>query len=211
MKYEIVEGAIIPVRVGSRTFDTVITNGVQRFVSNTVIRSFVDASGEAFNEWLRSGRNNGEPEPYSLNTVDVEYHQGKHSVDDLLTLYTSIGYSVSGFMDLSLFDDLEIRNPLWEQDQYHSLPPQVLEELMDVCGIQYESSSDVCARYFVNAIKRGEWNTDRENGDWISDSHTVTQVVNGFLRSQDIELSEVPLTNASDELKAFVENLLAHS
>lgn len=205
--YDGSEGSIIPVRVGSRTFDTVIVQGVQRFVANTVISAFVDDSIVSFNKWLQVGRREGAPGPYGLNTLAFEYHEGKHSLDDMLTFYTSIGYSVSGFSDLSFFEDLDIRNPLWEQDHYQSLPPRVLEELMEVCGIQYESSSDVCARYFRDAVIRGEWNTDRETGDWISAGYTVTQVVRSFLNSQDVNVSELATENASDELKAFVEHL----
>lgn len=207
--YDTDEGSIIPVRVGSRTFDTVIVKGVQRFVANTVISAFVDDSIASFNKWLQVGRREGAPEPYGLNTLAIEYHQGKHSLDDMLTFYTSIGYSVAGFADLSFFEELDIRNPVWEKDHYQSLPPRVLEELMEICGIQYESSSDVCARYFHDAIRRGEWNTDRETGDWISDGYTVTQVVRSFLNSQDVNVDDLSIEDSSDELKAFVEHLRA--
>jgi hypothetical protein len=94
----------IMVKVGDYPYETYIDeNGVQRFRSNSVIRSIVDK------------------DPYMLNDLAISYQEGKFSDKDFLDFYTSFGYSVSGLVDLSRFTHLNVENPVcedgWEETQ----------------------------------------------------------------------------------------------
>lgn len=42
---------------------------------------------------------------YDMNTIVRMYHEGKFSYEDLLQFYQLVGYSVSGFGDLSAVKD----------------------------------------------------------------------------------------------------------
>jgi hypothetical protein len=107
-------GDHIPVEIGKKTFDTFIDDhGVQRFVPNTIIEGIVDNGTEAFNAWLKTDRR--APEPWNLNTLVMEYAEGKHTKDDLLDFYTGMGYSVSGLSGLSYFAKQKIKNPVWDR------------------------------------------------------------------------------------------------
>ena len=98
----------IIVNVGGRSFETYIDrNGVQRFRVNTVLNHLCD---------LMTKNLTVDGKSYGLNDMCLEFFNGKFSNDDWLTWYTSFGYSVSGFMDLSFFDHLEIENPLWDKE-----------------------------------------------------------------------------------------------
>ena len=101
-------GDRITVKVGDRTFDTIIDNeGVQRFIANGVVRLIVDKMEKDYG-W--SG------EPFNLNTLAQLYYHDKFTQDDYLTFYTMMGYSVCGLAELSFFQDLEIENPVWEKE-----------------------------------------------------------------------------------------------
>lgn len=87
----------IIVKVGDREFETFLDeSGVQRFRGNTVTRYIVDNGG------------------YLLNELVMAYYDGKFTDDDFLTFYTSFGYSVGGFCDVSNFSHLDVENPLWD-------------------------------------------------------------------------------------------------
>lgn len=90
------DGDQIEVDVGGVRYLTVIQNNVQRFYENGVIRYLVD--------------NN----IVNLNDVVVAYHNGKFSKRDYAEFNMMLGYSVSGFCDLSSFTEYDISNPLWK-------------------------------------------------------------------------------------------------
>jgi hypothetical protein len=98
----------IIVKVGGRPFETYIDrHGVQRFRVNTVLNHLC-------NLMMKNMTVDGKP--YGLNEMNMEFFEGKFSNNDWLTWYTSFGYSVSGFMDISHFDHLDIENPLWDKE-----------------------------------------------------------------------------------------------
>ena len=92
----------IPVKIGDKEYQTYLDrHGVQRFVGNSVITRIMDHHSDP-NATL------------SLNTLIVEYQQGRFSTEDWLDFMTSFGYSVGGLLDLSEFSYLPVENPLWE-------------------------------------------------------------------------------------------------
>jgi hypothetical protein len=203
---ELNPGDHFPVKIGDRTFDTVIDEqGVQRFVHSTIIESILDHSGAAFNEWLKTDRTS--PEPWSLNVLAEEYSLGKHSLDEMLTFYTSTHYSVGGFADLSYFSGLDIRNPVWEADHYTRLSSEALTEFMGLINEQYLSNSDRAVNYVTQAVFSGKWKTD--DGDVVAAKDTINRVLEKFLwDTQERYLFEVkPVETTSDELKGFLESV----
>jgi hypothetical protein len=90
------ENDIIPVTIDGITFDTAIINGVQRFVKNGVIDHLYRC------------------DKIDLDQLAISYIMGLFSLHDYLIFYTQLGYSVPGLMDLSHFQNLEIKNTLWE-------------------------------------------------------------------------------------------------
>jgi hypothetical protein len=197
-------GDEIPVIVGSRTFITIIdVNGTQRFKENTVINAFVNASQEAYSRFTatRTG-----PMPYTLNDLSVEYYEGKHTLDDMLTFYTSIGYSVTGLSDLSYFEELDIRNPIWESDHYNSLSSKAYTELMELIGVPYKSSSDEPSRFLFDAITSGKWVV--KEGNITNGTDTIDRVICLFLEKKEIEPWDIEVKDStSDELKGFIKHL----
>jgi len=198
------EGDEITVTVGGRKFTTFITDGVQRFKTNTAISAYVDAGGRAFNAWNRSDRTT--PEPYTLNDLATEYQEGKHTQDDMLTLYTSIGYSVAGFADLSLFHDLDIRNPVWEDEHYAKLSSKAFEELMGLINEPYRHNGDEAVRFVFDTVSEGKWKVNK--GDLVNGTDTIDRVVLGFLGAREIEPWDIEVKeDTSDELKGFLKHL----
>lgn len=200
-------GDEILVTVGSRTFTTVIDPyNTQRFKMNTVIDAFVEASYELSKAWNRSDHST--PQPYTLNTLVSEYAEGKHTQDDMLTFYTSIGYSVSGFADLNHFGDLDIRNPVWEEDDYKTLSFCAWAELMSLIGEESKHSGNNSVRYLFDAVAQGKWKVDNLTSSYAADSDTIDRVVKAFLRERDIEPWDITITaNISKELKGFLRHL----
>lgn len=89
-------GEVIVVKVGGKPYETVIDkDGVQRFRIN-----------QLFNYLYKSGR-------IDLNQLATDYQCGLFTQEEYLHFYMGLGYSVSGFSELSFFEDLEIDNPLW--------------------------------------------------------------------------------------------------
>lgn len=98
---------IIVVRIGDREFDTQIdAAGVQRFIPNAVTAHLVQLMLDDFIQIDGKG--------FNLNDMIRLYHEELFPEEDWLTFYTSFGYSVSGFADLSFFQHLPIVNPIWE-------------------------------------------------------------------------------------------------
>ena len=92
-------GDKITILVNGYPYETYIDeHGVQRFPMNTVI------------DYLhRAGR-------LDLNQLGVDYHHGRFDKDDYMKLNMDLGYSVCGFAELSSFEDYEIINPLWIEE-----------------------------------------------------------------------------------------------
>ena len=85
-------------KVGEKTYPTFIDeDGVQRFFQNSVICHLFEAG------------------KLDLNQLAVDYHQKKFSQVDYAELNMMLGYSVSGWCDLSSFQDMKVINPLWEK------------------------------------------------------------------------------------------------
>lgn len=72
-------------------------NGVTRFKGNSIIE-FLFKSGKL-----------------DLNQLAVDYSNGKFSKRDYAELNMMLGYSVSGFCDLSAFADMEVVTPGWRR------------------------------------------------------------------------------------------------
>ena len=92
-------GDKITILVNGKPYETYIDeHGVQRFPMSTVIDHLFNA-----------GR-------LDLNQLSVDYQNGKFDKDDYMKLNMDLGYSVCGFADLSLFEDYEIMNPVWNEE-----------------------------------------------------------------------------------------------
>jgi hypothetical protein len=91
-------GDVITVKVGGKEYDTVIDEqGVQRFKENGVLKYLFDRGA------------------LDLNEIARIYHTKKpFSQRDYAELNMMLGYSVSGWCDLSAFQDMDVKNPLWE-------------------------------------------------------------------------------------------------
>lgn len=91
-------GDIIKVKVGGVGYDTIIdSDGVQRFKVNTTVRYLLDANGKI-----------------DMNALRLAYNAGAFNKRDYAEFHMMIGYSVSGFCELSPFMDWEVYNPLWD-------------------------------------------------------------------------------------------------
>jgi hypothetical protein len=95
-------GDIIIVKVGGKEYETIIDdNGTQRFRQNTALRALLDAATS---------------KGVDLNLLASMYHGGEVITQrDYAEFNMMLGYSVSGFSELSFFYDMEIENPLWEE------------------------------------------------------------------------------------------------
>lgn len=92
-------GDKITILVNGKPYETYIDeDGVQRFPTNTVLDYLFNA-----------GR-------LDLNQLSIEYRHGKFDKDDYMKLNMDLGYSVCGFADLSSFEDYEIMNPMWSEE-----------------------------------------------------------------------------------------------
>jgi len=100
-------GDIIKVKVGGVEYDTVINdNHTQRFIENPdhfLLKRIRDYSGGG----------NPEGDVKDLNEMAIRYHHGEFSKRDYAEMNMAIGYSVSGFSELSYFEDWDIDNPIW--------------------------------------------------------------------------------------------------
>lgn len=86
------------VTIGSKQVETTIDpDGVQRFPYNPIY-------GDLWDKRL-----------IDLNAMAINYQSGRIKFEDYLDFYLNFGYSVCSFADLSSFQHLEIKNPLWEK------------------------------------------------------------------------------------------------
>ena len=91
-------GDEIIVKVGGKEYKTIVDEeGVQRFPENKLLCYMSD-------------------EMIDLNKLAIAFQRGTFTQDEYLQFYMGIGYSVCGLSELSFFEDLEIENPLWEDD-----------------------------------------------------------------------------------------------
>lgn len=87
------------VTVGGKKYETEWDGEVQRFKANGVLKYLVERGA------------------LDLNHLALAYHQKKFSQRDYAEFNMMLGYSISGFCDLSSFDDMEIINPLWKEEK----------------------------------------------------------------------------------------------
>ena len=85
---------------GKRRRTVIDEHGVQRFPANRIVRDLVDAA--------RDGRR------VDLNDIARRHQSGSYSTAEMRQLYRLMGYSISGYAELSAFEHDEILNPLWE-------------------------------------------------------------------------------------------------
>lgn len=92
-------GMVIMVKVGGIEYPTFIdAHGVQRFKANAVVRWMIDEARTA-----GAG---------DLNKLGSAYRSGAFDQRTYAEFYMLLGYSLSGFAELSFFLDLEIENPI---------------------------------------------------------------------------------------------------
>jgi hypothetical protein len=109
-------GDHVRIKVGERFFDTVFDkHGVQRFHTDKIISDFIEGTTAANDVYNANHRDFHlrNVEFFTLNDLGKNYERGHYTQDEFLTFYTSFGYSVAGFADISHFEDLEIVNPVW--------------------------------------------------------------------------------------------------
>ena len=100
------QAEVVPVKVGDRKFDAFIDeHGTLRFKTQTVFNFFMKLMSE--NRMIVDGK------PFTLNEIAEYRANGVFSDDDWLTFYTSFGYSLGGFCDLSDFQHLRVETPDW--------------------------------------------------------------------------------------------------
>ncbi len=103
-------GEQFPIKVGGKeVIATVDHNGILRFPNNALYRWIIDnlAPPDGFDK--RYG---------GLNHMVEAYHRGKFTKEEYLEFYLNIGYSISGFMDLNEFQDVEMVFPLELAEHY---------------------------------------------------------------------------------------------
>ena len=99
-------GDEIIVKVGGLTYVTIIdAKGVQRFKENKLISHLIDTICPSD----------------IMNLLPHAFWGEKFSQREFAEFYMSIGYSVSGFGELSFFEDMDIENPLWENQDEKAL------------------------------------------------------------------------------------------
>lgn len=104
-------GDHITVKVGGVEYDTVIDeHDVQRFIADPLIQKL-----------QRAGI-------IDLNRLSVAYHYNKVLTQrEYAELNMKLGYSVSGFCDLSSFSDMPIENPVWDNENPERLSTADIE------------------------------------------------------------------------------------
>jgi len=102
-------GDKIIIKVGGIEYETVIDDaGTQRFVKNPD-HWLVKQIPMIYDTYLKR-------DIQDMNTMARRYHQGEFSQRDYAEMNMAIGYSVSGFCELSSFHDMIVENPLWASD-----------------------------------------------------------------------------------------------
>lgn len=102
-------GDKITVRVGGVDYATHIDqNNVQRFVENPD-HWLVKQIPLTYDNYLKRDIMN-------MNEMARRYRNGEFSQRDYAEMNMFIGYSVSGFCELSSFHDMIVENPVWAKD-----------------------------------------------------------------------------------------------
>lgn len=96
MKYKAGDKILIEIG-GMEVLTTIDEHGIQRLPKNGFLINMIDRG------------------ILDLNKIVLMYNNGQIPFSQLLDFYLNIGYSVCGFSDLSIFADLEIINPVWEE------------------------------------------------------------------------------------------------
>ena len=104
------------VKIGDRSVETTIINGVQRLPENRILSAWVTGTTEVQDAYNSSHMDYSkrDVEFFNLNNMYEKYIKGDFTFDEWLDFMLNIGYSVSGFADLHDFSHLEIVNPVWE-------------------------------------------------------------------------------------------------
>jgi len=115
-------GDEIKVKIGGREFTTVIDpHGVQRFKSNGVVRAIQQSFFEEWDKYCKTGLQrdirNRHLEPMGFNKLAVMYCRSEFSQEDYLDFYISTGCSVCHISEIGFFEDLEIENPIWKEQE----------------------------------------------------------------------------------------------
>jgi hypothetical protein len=99
-------GDTVMVKVGGVEYPTIITEtGTQRFIENRD-HPLVVKCGQVFDRATNSMVDD-------MNGMVLRYHRGEFTQREYAEFNMAIGYSVSGFCELSNFQDMDIENPLW--------------------------------------------------------------------------------------------------
>jgi hypothetical protein len=102
-------GDRIMVKVGGVEYETVIDQyGTQRFVANPD-HWLVKQIPIVWDTYLKKNIQD-------MNTMYYRYKNGEFSQRDYAEMNMAVGYSVSGFCDLSNFNDMIVENPLWASE-----------------------------------------------------------------------------------------------
>jgi hypothetical protein len=197
-------GDQITVLVDGKPYITTIDDrGVQRFKKNSIVESILDNSTEAFNAWNRGGHQG--PQPWNLNTLIMDYYEGKHTTEEMVDFYTGSGYSVAGFAGLGWVQDkMVIRNPVWEENHATRLSSAAWYELVALAGVPYTSSSDQPSLFSVEMLAMGRWTTTND-GYYVAKKDTINNIVDEFLTGHDLQIWDLKVDDtASDELREFL-------
>ena len=96
-KYQLLDG----VEIMGTIYPTINKDGIERFMENpdnALLKKVFLCNYDGFND-------------YDMNLLAMMYHKGEISLKDHAEALMSAGYSVSGFMDLSTYDEiLDVEN-----------------------------------------------------------------------------------------------------
>ena len=197
-------GDQITVLIDGKPHPSFITDkGVQRFKTNSITESILDSSTEAFNAWNRGGHQG--PEPWNLNTLLMGYYEGKHTTEEMVEFYTGSGYSVAGFAELGWVQErVTIRNPVWEENHATRLSSAAWEELVELAGVPYTSSSDQPSLFSVEMLAAGRWTTTND-GYYVAKNDTINNIIDEFLAGHELQIWDLEVDDTtSEELRAFI-------
>jgi hypothetical protein len=194
-----VVGDEVPVTVDGREFMTIFHgNGEQSFKGNPILQ-------DIFSEELDQSAGGLKFSSYS-HMLGEGFDNGSYSVDDLLSYYTSIGFSVPKLDKLRFFPNISIRNPVWEEHDFTLLTSAAWVELMALIDEPYEHAGNDAVRHIFNVVSSGEWKSS--NGSFITGTETIDRVVVDFIYSRNIDPYTLETTTGmSEELDRFISHL----
>ncbi len=104
----------IIVKVGEKEYSTIIDErGVQRFKKNSCLE-FLQEKGFI-----------------DLNNLAIAFCEGSFDQRDYLEFNMMLGYSVCGIAEFECFEDMEIENPVWENDDLDNQKSEEINERKD--------------------------------------------------------------------------------